>query len=172
MNPCSCLGHRSEFSSQCSQQSRGGTHFPGGRPVDSPQPKLRPRLRYSFTLNEVTKLSTTECAERPLAEFTPDALKGLRAVHSYNWIPGVELIVQRRHRSKRCGRRWNSLVTSHHQASNDICEPDESSPKSWAGSAIFLSSGYFLISVGGASTRLPLSIDFNSSAFTPALLSK
>jgi hypothetical protein len=98
VNPCSGLGHRSEFSSKCSQQSRGRTHFPGGRPADSPQPKLRSRLRYSFTLNEVPKLSTTECAERPLAEFTPDALMGLRAVHSYNWIPGVELIVQRRRR--------------------------------------------------------------------------
>jgi len=43
-------------------------------------------------LNEVTKLSTTEYAERPLAEFTADAVKGLRAVHTYNWIPGVELI--------------------------------------------------------------------------------
>jgi len=168
MNPCSCLGHRSEFSSKCSQQSRGGTHFPGGRPVDSPCQSSAPV--YGTASHD--QLFTTECAERPLAEFTPDALKGLRAVHSYNWIPGVELIVQRRRRSKRCDRRWNSLVTSHHQASNDICEPDESSPKSWAGSAIFLSSGYFLMSVGGASTRLPLSIDFNSSAFTPALLSK
>jgi hypothetical protein len=74
----------------------GGTHFPGGRPLDSPQAKLRSPLRYSFTLNEVTELSTTEYAERPLAEFTPDARRGRRAVHTYNWIPGVELIVQRR----------------------------------------------------------------------------
>jgi hypothetical protein len=49
-------------------------------------------------VNEVTKLSTTACAERPVAEFTLDALMGLRAVHSYNWIPGVELILQRRRR--------------------------------------------------------------------------
>jgi hypothetical protein len=46
----------------------------------------------------VTKLSTTEYAERPVAEFTPDALKAVRAAHTYNRIPGVELIVQRRRR--------------------------------------------------------------------------
>jgi hypothetical protein len=46
----------------------------------------------------VTKLSTTEGAERRLAEFPPQALMGLRAARSYNWIPGVELIVQRRRR--------------------------------------------------------------------------
>jgi hypothetical protein len=63
-----------------------------------PSRQLRSRLRYSFTLNEVTKLSTAEGAERPLAEFPPEALMGLRALHSYNWIPGVELIVQRRRR--------------------------------------------------------------------------
>jgi len=45
------------------------------------------------------------------------------------------------------------------------------SPSS-AGSANLRSSGYFRISVGGAGTRLPLIIDFNSIAFTPALLSK
>ena len=90
MNHCSCLDHRSEFSSKIRATIAGQGAFPGGRPVDSPQPKLRARLRYSFTLNEVTKLSTTECAERPLAEFTPDALMGLRpAVHSYNWTPGL-----------------------------------------------------------------------------------
>ena len=88
----------SELSSKGSQPSRGGGHFPDGRTVDSPQPKLRSRLRYRVILNEVSKLSTTEYAERPLAEFTPDALKGRRAVHTYNWIPGVELIVQRRRR--------------------------------------------------------------------------
>jgi hypothetical protein len=76
----------------------GQDAFSGRETACSAQPKLRSRLRYSFTLNEVTKRSTTECAERPLAEFTPDALMGLRAEHRYNWIPGVELIVQRRRR--------------------------------------------------------------------------
>ena len=37
---------------------------------------------------------------------------------------------------------------------------------------MFLSSGYFSISVGGACTLLPVIMAFNSSAFTPALLSK
>jgi hypothetical protein len=57
------------------------------------------------------------------------------------------------------------------QARSGSCLP-ESSPESSAGSAIFLSSGYFSISVGGADTRLPVIIAFNSSALTPALLSK
>ena len=57
-----------------------------------PSQSSAPVYGYSFTLNEVTKLSTTEYAERPLAEFTPDAVEELRAVHTYSWIPGVEVI--------------------------------------------------------------------------------
>ncbi len=48
----------------------------------------------------------------------------------------------------------------------------DSGEESSAGSAMLLSLGYFSMSVGGACTRLPLIIAFNSSAFTPALLSK
>src|SRR5216684_3478183 len=41
---------------------------------DWPQPKLRSRLRVPPHPNGVTKLSTTNYAESPLAEFTPDAV--------------------------------------------------------------------------------------------------
>ena len=46
------------------------------------------------------------------------------------------------------------------------------SPESSAGSANRRSSGYFWTRVGGATTRLPVTIAFNSRALTPALLSK
>ena len=74
------------------RNNRVAGRISGGRPVDSPCQSSAPVYGYSFTLNEVTKVSTTEYAEHPLAEFTPDAVKGLGAVHTYNWIPGVEMI--------------------------------------------------------------------------------
>jgi hypothetical protein len=68
---------------QNARNNRGaGRIFRAGDRLIRPSRQLRSRLRYSFTLNEVTKLSTTEGAERRLAEFPPQALMGLRAVHS------------------------------------------------------------------------------------------
>jgi hypothetical protein len=46
---------------------------------------------YSFTLNEITRLSTTQYAERPIREFRPEALN-MQATHTYNWVLGVEII--------------------------------------------------------------------------------
>src|SRR4029077_5716347 len=75
------------------RNNRGaGRIFLAGDRLIRPSQSSAPVYGYSFTLNEVTKLSTTEYAERPLAEFTPDAVKGLGAGHTYNWIPGVEVI--------------------------------------------------------------------------------
>jgi len=75
------------------RNNRGaGRIFLAGDRLIRPSQSSAPVYGYSFTLNEVTKLSTTEYAERPLAEFTPDVVEGLRAVHTYNWIPGVEVI--------------------------------------------------------------------------------
>ena len=56
-----------------------------------PSQSCSPIYGYSFTLNEVTKLSTAEYSERPLKEFRPEAIN-MRAMHTYNWIPGVEII--------------------------------------------------------------------------------
>jgi hypothetical protein len=46
---------------------------------------------YSFTLNEITGLSTEEYSERALRECRPETLD-LQATHTYNWLPGVEII--------------------------------------------------------------------------------
>jgi hypothetical protein len=50
-----------------------------------------PVCGYSFSFNEVTALSTTQYAERPLREYKPESVH-LEAMHTYNWIPGVEVI--------------------------------------------------------------------------------
>jgi hypothetical protein len=68
-----------------------GRIFQAGARLIRPSQNCSPVYGYSFSLNEVTRLSTTEYAERTLAEFRPEALK-VRAVHTYNWIPGVEVI--------------------------------------------------------------------------------
>ncbi len=62
----------------------------GGRLI-RPSQSCCPIYGYSFSLNEVTRLSPTEYEERTVREFKPDALK-VAAVHTYNWISGVEVI--------------------------------------------------------------------------------
>lgn len=57
-----------------------------------PSQSACPVYGYSFTLNEITELSPETYSERPIREFRPDTLKGIRATHTYNWIEGVELI--------------------------------------------------------------------------------
>lgn len=37
-------------------------------------------------------VSTTGYAEQAMREFHPEVLGGIRATHTYNWIPAVELI--------------------------------------------------------------------------------
>ena len=56
-----------------------------------PSQSCAPVYGYSFTLNEITRLSTTEYAERPLLECRPETLS-MQATHTYNWIHGVEMI--------------------------------------------------------------------------------
>ena len=62
----------------------------GGRFI-RPSQSCTPVYGYSFTLNEVTRLSTSEYSERPLREFQPEML-AVQAMHTYNWIPGIEVI--------------------------------------------------------------------------------
>lgn len=50
-----------------------------------------PTYGYSFSFNEILRLSPAEYEERHLREFKPESL-GVEAMHTYNWIPGVEVI--------------------------------------------------------------------------------
>jgi hypothetical protein len=68
----------------------GKTVWSEGRLI-RPSQSSCPIYGYSFTFNEVTSLSTTEYKERPLQEFRPESLN-LEAMHTYNWIPGLEVI--------------------------------------------------------------------------------
>jgi hypothetical protein len=56
-----------------------------------PSQSCCPIYGYSFTVNKVTRLSPTKYEERPLREFKPESLN-VQAVHTYHWIPGVEVI--------------------------------------------------------------------------------
>ena len=75
------------------RNNRGaGRIFWSGQRWIRPSQNCSPSYGYSFTLNEVTKLSATEYSERPIREIRPELLKGIRTTHTYNWIPGIELI--------------------------------------------------------------------------------
>ncbi|HLZ41139.1 MAG TPA: hypothetical protein VKQ11_09265 [Candidatus Sulfotelmatobacter sp.] len=56
-----------------------------------PSQSCCPVYGYSFSFNAVTKLSPSEYQEHALGEYKPEEL-GVKAVHTYNWIPGVEVI--------------------------------------------------------------------------------
>ena len=74
------------------RNNRGaGRIFSAGGRLLRPSQSCCPVYGYSFTLNEIIRLSTSEYAERPLREFHPEAL-GVQATHTYNWIPGAEVI--------------------------------------------------------------------------------
>jgi hypothetical protein len=58
-----------------------------------PSQSCCPIYGYSFSLNEVAKLSPQEYSERTLLTVTPpDVNKDLCAVHTYNWVGNVELL--------------------------------------------------------------------------------
>lgn len=56
-----------------------------------PSQSCCPVYGYSFSLNEITKLSPTEYEELSLREYKPEVL-GVKAMHTYNWIPGVDVV--------------------------------------------------------------------------------
>jgi hypothetical protein len=56
-----------------------------------PSQSCCPTYGYSFSFNEVTKLSPTEYEEHALREYKPESL-GVQGIHTYNWIPGIEVI--------------------------------------------------------------------------------
>lgn len=75
------------------RNNRGaGRIFLDGKRWVRPSQSCCPVYGYSFTLNEITGLSTTEYAERAVREVRPESLGAFKATHTYNWIPGVELI--------------------------------------------------------------------------------
>jgi hypothetical protein len=69
----------------------GGRIFWTGTRFIRPSQSCAGLYGYSFTLNEITSLSTSQYAEWPIREFRPEALN-MEATHTYNWIPGVEII--------------------------------------------------------------------------------
>ncbi len=68
----------------------GRIFYANGRLI-RPSQSCSPVYGYSFTLNEITKLSATEYSEQVLREFRPEPLN-MQATHTYNWLPGVEII--------------------------------------------------------------------------------
>jgi hypothetical protein len=75
------------------RNNRGaGRIFRNGARWIRPSQSCCPVYGYSFTLNEVTELSTEQYSERSLRSVTPEFWKGLRAVHTYNWVRNIELI--------------------------------------------------------------------------------
>lgn len=56
-----------------------------------PSQSCCPVYGYSFSLNEITKLSPAEYEEHALREYKPEGLE-VKAMHTYNWIPGIEMI--------------------------------------------------------------------------------
>jgi len=75
------------------RNNRGaGRIFFDGKRWIRPSQSCCPVYGYSFTLNEITALSTTEYGERAIREFRPESLGAFKATHTYNWMVGVELI--------------------------------------------------------------------------------
>jgi hypothetical protein len=75
------------------RNNRGaGRIFRAGERWIRPSQSCCPLYGYSFTLNEINALSTEHYAESPLRTVTPEAWKGLCAVHTYNWVRNIELI--------------------------------------------------------------------------------
>lgn len=56
-----------------------------------PSQSCCPIYGYSFTFDEVTRLSPTEYEEGNICEFKPESLN-VQAVHTYNWTLGVEVL--------------------------------------------------------------------------------
>jgi len=75
------------------RNSRGaGRVFFDGKRWIRPSQSCSPVYGYSFTLNEICTVSTAGYAEQALREFHPEVLGRVTATHTYNWLPGVELI--------------------------------------------------------------------------------
>lgn len=74
------------------RNNRGaGRIFWAGNRWIRPSQSCAPIYGYSFSLNEITSLSTTQYRERTIREFRPEALN-MEATHTYNWITGLEII--------------------------------------------------------------------------------
>lgn len=75
------------------RRNRGaGLVFQTNSQLIRPSQSCAPTYGYSLTFNEITELSTTNYRESPFKTITPDALKGLSGIHTYNRAGKVELI--------------------------------------------------------------------------------
>jgi hypothetical protein len=63
----------------------------GGRWI-RPSQSASPTYGYSFDLNEITELTSERYSERTIKTVTPEYAPGLCGIHTYSWIPGLELI--------------------------------------------------------------------------------
>ncbi len=82
---------RNPISTDVRNNRGAGLIASAGRRLIRPSQNCSRVYGYSFTLNEVTTLSTSQYAERPLREFRPEGW-GVQAMHTYNRIPGAEMI--------------------------------------------------------------------------------
>ena len=57
-----------------------------------PSQSCCPIYGYSFSFNEITELSKDRYSERTSLTVTPEVWKGIRGVHTYNWLGNIELI--------------------------------------------------------------------------------
>lgn len=64
-----------------------------------PSQSCSPRYGYSFAFNEIVRLSDSEYQERLVCDFLPERL-GVDATHTYNWVPGLEVIDGRKMRTR------------------------------------------------------------------------
>jgi hypothetical protein len=75
------------------RNNRGaGRIFWSGESWIRPSQCCSPIYGYSFTLNEITRLTDAAYSERPICEIGSESFQGIRATHTYNWIPAVEVI--------------------------------------------------------------------------------
>ena len=79
--------------SQDARSSRGGGNVfvDGGRLIRPSQDGSR-GYGYALTFNEITILTPTDYAERPVATVTPGGVPGLLGLHTYNRLGDVEVI--------------------------------------------------------------------------------
>lgn len=69
-----------------------GRIFKHGNTLIRPSQSATPRYGYSFTFNEVVRLTPTEYEERPILSVTPNCFPGLLATHTYNRSGDIEVI--------------------------------------------------------------------------------
>lgn len=74
------------------RNNRGaGRIFSSADRLIRPSQSCSPVYGYSFSLQEITKLSTSDYREHPIREFRPETMHK-QATHTYNCLSGIEII--------------------------------------------------------------------------------